>query len=391
MNNYKVLFCLRFLKSIVSSFVDVFLVLYFLDVSNNNILPLGIYKLVAVLSIYAVIFFTRNMARGKRRVNLLRIGIILDFIYFLTIVLLKDKVIDYIYLVGLLYGLEEGFYYAVANTIEAEGVSNEDRPKFNGEYTALKSILSIVFPLVFGSLISIAGFLKSLLIVFIIIVIRIILSFIYKDKDVPKREKTDLFKYLKITRNSKKIKQMSWVIFFSGITYSEGAFAYIVTIYIIKVFSNSFSLGIFTSIFSIISALIGLLFARKIKVNDYNKLMGISMVFTVISLFMMIFNVNAITIILFNFFQTVSRGIMDLINNTSQLDIANDKLIKKEYKVEYGIINETCLVIARVISNGLFILMAFTNTNIFIIIFGIFLILLAYHSIKLQNILKEDK
>lgn len=45
--NYKILFSLRLLKSILTSFVDVFLVLYFINVSNNNILPLGIYKLVA--------------------------------------------------------------------------------------------------------------------------------------------------------------------------------------------------------------------------------------------------------------------------------------------------------------------------------------------------------
>ena len=43
--NYKVLFLLRLLKSILTAFVDVFLVLYFINVSNNNILPLGIYHI----------------------------------------------------------------------------------------------------------------------------------------------------------------------------------------------------------------------------------------------------------------------------------------------------------------------------------------------------------
>ena len=106
MSNYKVLFALRVLKNIVSNFVDSFLVLYFLDISDSNILPLGIYKLVAVIAIYSVIFLVRNFTKSKNRANLMRIGIILDFIYFLTIVLLKDKVVDYIYLVGVLYGLE---------------------------------------------------------------------------------------------------------------------------------------------------------------------------------------------------------------------------------------------------------------------------------------------
>ena len=38
-DNYKVLFNLRILKSILTSFVDSFLVLYFLEVSDHNILP----------------------------------------------------------------------------------------------------------------------------------------------------------------------------------------------------------------------------------------------------------------------------------------------------------------------------------------------------------------
>ena len=87
MNNYKVLFSLRTLKNILTNFVDSFLVLYFLDISDRNIVPLGIYKLVAIIAIYSVILLTRNFSKSKNRANLMRIGIILDFAYFLTIIL----------------------------------------------------------------------------------------------------------------------------------------------------------------------------------------------------------------------------------------------------------------------------------------------------------------
>lgn len=86
MSNYKVLFGLRVLKCILTTFVDSFLVLYFLELSDSNILPLGIYKLVAVAVIFFTIFSVRNIAKSKYRVTLLRIGIILDFLYFLTII-----------------------------------------------------------------------------------------------------------------------------------------------------------------------------------------------------------------------------------------------------------------------------------------------------------------
>jgi YQGE family putative transporter len=390
MSNYKVLFGLRVLKSIISSFVDIFLVLYFLNISDSNILPLGIYKLVAVITIYLVIFLNRNFAKSKHRANLMRIGIIFDFVYFTTIILLKDKVVDYIYLIGLLYGLEEGFYYSVYNMLESDGISNEERPKFTGSYTATKSILSIIFPLIFGSLIYATGFLKALAIVFVIVVIRIILSFIFKDKNIPNTNKTNMKEFFKLTKNSKKFKQMYLIEFFNGLTYSEGAFSYIVTIYIIKVFSNSFSLGVFTSIFSVITCIIGILFAKIIKKEHYATMIKVSMTFTIISLFIMIFNCNFVTIVLFNLFQTISKSLMDLINGNSQGNLCNDERIRKEYKVEYWLTNETALCIARIISNSIFILMAYTNSQLIIIIFAVFLILYASNSIKLQRIIKEE-
>lgn len=391
MNNYKVLFSLRILKNILASFVDSFLVLYFLDVSDSNILPLGIYKLVAVIAIYVVIFLVRNYAKSEHRVNLMRIGIILDFIYFLTIILLKDKIVDYIYLIGLLYGLEEGFYYSVYNMLESDGVTNKERAKFTGTYTAMQSILSIIFPLLFGSLIYTTGFLKSLIIVLIIVILRIILSFIFKDNNVPNSKKTNMKEYFELTKKDKRFKQLYKVEFFNGITYSEGAFSYIVTIYIIKVFSNSFTLGVFTSIFSVITCILGILFAKCIKKEHYAPVIKISMIFTIISLCLMIFKCNAITIILFNLFQTISKNIVNLINGNSQSNLCNIEKIKKEYKVEYWLANETYLVIARIISNSLFILMAYTNSNIIMILFVIFLVSFANNSIKLQKVIEEEK
>lgn len=391
MNNYRVLFGLRVLKSIITNFVDIFLVLYFLDVSDQNILPLGIYKLVSVITIFLVIFLNRNLARTKNRTNLMRVGILFDLIYFTTIILLREKVVDYIYLLGLLYGLEEGFYYSVYNTIESDGITNAERAKFTGTYTATKAILSIVFPVIFGSLIYATGFIEALIIVFVIVIIRLILSFIFVDENIPKTKKTNMRKFLKMTMNNEKYRQMYLVEFFNGLTYSEGAISYIVTIYIIKVFSDSFSLGVFTSIFSIITCIIGILFAKFIKEKYYALTIKISMTLTIISLFLMIFKCNVITIILFNLFQTIARTVMDLINGISQSNLSNDKITKKEYKVEYWLMNELALVISRVISNCLFILMSFTNSQLIIIIFALFLVLWSYHSIMLQKVIKVEE
>ncbi len=390
MSNYKVLYYLRVLKKILTTFVESFLVLYFFDVSDSNIFPLAIYKLVSVISIYAVFIFTRNLAKSKYRINLLRIGIILDFIYFLTIILLRDKIIDYIYLVGILYGLEEGFYYSVYNMIESDGVSNEERAKFLGSYTATSSILSIIFPIIFGSLIYSTGFLKSLVIVLIIVALRIVLSFLFKDKNIPKSNKCNLMRYFKLTENDEKLKYLYKSIFYHGITFSEAAFSYIVTIYVIKVFSNSFSLGIFTSIFNIITCILGILYIKCLKKEYYPIALKISTISTVLTLVLMIFYCNPVTIIIFNLFQTIFKNLSELILGNNQSDLSNIELIKKEYKVEFWLLNETYLFFGRVLSALIFILMAFTDSTLMVLIFILFIILFSYNIIKLQKVIKEE-
>ena len=390
MNNYRVLFCLRVLKNVLTIFLDSFLVLYFLNVSNSNILPIGIYKLIAIITIYIVIFATRNLCKSKHRVNLMRIGIMLDLVYFITIIALRENVVNYVYIIGLLYGLEEGFYYSVYNMLETDGVKNKERAKYLGSYTATQSIIAILFPALFGGLIYATGFIEATLVAVGIVVIQIALSFMFKDKNVPKSNKTNFKVFKRLIKDNAIIKDVYKNKFCAALLYSEAAFAYIVTIYIIRVFSDSISLGIFTSVFSLISCALGILFVKIIKPRDYTALMKISTIFVVISLCAMIWNCNMATIIIFNLCNTIFKGLSDLINSRNAGNIANLKAIQREYKVEYFLGIETMLVIARTISHSLFIIMAVTGQMNIIYIFAVFLILYAVSTINLQNKAEQE-
>lgn len=384
LNNYKILFLLRLLKSILNNFVDIFLVLYFIKVSNSNILPLGIYKLVAMVTVWVVMFFIKNRCKENGRIHFMKIGIVLYFVYFLSIIILKEKVVDYIYLIGMLYGLEEGFYYSVYNMIESDGIDNKDRTKYVGVYTAVKNIVSIIFPLIFGGMIQKSGFINATIFALFIVIFEIILSNLFKDNNIPKSNKTNFKEFKNIVKNNKGFKNIMVMKICSGLTYSEGALSYVITIYIIKVFSESISLGIFTSIFSVISVIIGILFIKIIKNKYYVPLMIVTSFTTIVLLCIMLLNCNFITIVLYNLSQTISKGLIDLINEKNIFGFSNIKAIKQEYKVEYFLSIETSLFIGRVISNVLFILMAFTNTQFIMIIFVVFAIMYAASTIMLQ-------
>lgn len=390
LNNYKILFLLRILKSILALFTESFLVLYFLKLSNNNILPLGIYNLISVTVIFFTIFLLRNKCKNKNRIWLLRIGIILDLIYFLMIILLKEKLIKYIYIFGIVYGLEEGFYFSIYNILESDGIDNENRAKFNGNYKAISNLLGIIFPLIFGGLIAATNFRKSIVLVLIIIIVRMILSFKLKDTNIPKDCKTDLKTYFKLIKKHKSLKYVHIINIASGLTYSAGAFLSVITVYIIKVCKNSVSLGMFTSIITLFMALIAYLYANVINNKNYIKIITISFTATIMSLVLMLFKCNMITIIIFNLCSKINWEFTYLINSTSQNNLSNLKEIRKKYKVEFYQTMELFLFIGRFMSYILFILMAFISVNKILPVFILFLIFLMINSIKLQKESRED-
>lgn len=390
MENKEVIMYLKLLKNILSIFIDSFLVLYFLTVSENNILPLGIYKLIGVTTLFITLFLFRNISKSKNRKNLLITGIMFDLIYFLFIFTLKESIIKYSYILGIIYGLEEGLYYSVFNSYESDGITNKERLKFYGNYETYKSLVKIIFPIIFGVLITKTGFIESITLVMIIVILRIVLSFLYKDNNVPEG-KTNLKKFLDLIKDKKDIKYIFKIDFYNGFIFSSGAFTYIVTIYIIKVFNTNFSLGIFTSLFSLTSALIGYLFANYINKKEYPSLLKLSTLFTTISLLILLIKCNLITIICFNFLQTILSTLFSLINDYTKSHLSNIKEIRTKYKIEYYLCADFMLFLGRSISYILFILMAFISEFFIIPIFIIILILLIVNEVRLQSLLNNNQ
>ncbi len=383
LNNYRIIFLLRILKSILQSFVDVFFVLYFLTVSNHHILPLGIYKIISMVTVWLVIFSFRNYSKKKERIHLMQIGILLYFFYFLFIVIWKEKIVDYMYILGILYGLEEGFYYSVYNIIETDAVDNQNRAKYIGVFTLIKNVISIFFPLLFGVFIQNCGFISAVFFSLFIVLIELLLSQFFHDGNIPKMKKTNFKAFYQEVKKDAKFQRILAMKFCGGLTYSEGALSYVITIYIIKVFSESLSLGIFTSVFCLISALIGFLFAKIIHPKYYRSLIISTSIVTIVLLCVMILHCNFFTIVLYHLFQTISKTLTDLVNEKNTSNFSNTEGIRKEFKIEYFLSIETALLMGRVISNSLFILMAFTNSDFIMAIFVGFAAMRAIFSIRL--------
>lgn len=301
---------------------------------------------------------------------------------------MKESIVNYIYLMAMIYGLEEGFYYSIYSNFESSGVKNCEKVKFTGVNISLIALISIIIPLVFGSIINEKGFGKCTIIIVVLVIFQLICSILFKDIDLIDESKTNIKKYLQHLKNNTIVKDMYRVCILNGFIFS-GAFRSIVVIYIIKVMDSNLNLGIFTSIFAIISSIIAFLFANVIPKDKYSIVMKISTFFTVIGIILLMYKVTFITVLLFNFFQIFTQTICSLIISVLELNVSNHKDIKNTYKVEYFVFMENSFFIGRLFGYILFIILGVSSClaicNSVLIIFIIIIILLVYYSMKLHN------
>lgn len=361
MKSQKTLFCLRLLKNIIDSFIDTFFVLYFLSVSSDNIVPLGVYYILQIVTVYLVFYFCRNFMRTKRRMNLMRIAMVLDVLYFVAIMVLQTRIAEFPYLLGFLRGLEEGFYYSVYNVIESDGVKNTARGKFIGLYKMTAAVFAITLPLVFGNMISETGFIQSLLVVLIIVGVRILLSFTYRDHNLPHSAKTNMKQYHAVVKKDQRFQQIRLLRFMQGLVVSCSAFASIVAIYTVKFFPDSASLGAFTAVFAAVSGLIGITFAKFRKFYS-NKAIMVCAILATASMIWMIFDCSVLSVVIFKFWRIVLKDGTLIITDTSTANLSNDVKIRREYKTEFFVESEKYFMLGRVASYLLFIAMAFMDS-----------------------------
>ncbi|MDK2898920.1 MAG: hypothetical protein PWQ10_107 [Patescibacteria group bacterium] len=390
--NYKALAVLKLLKSSIDIFINSFFVLYFLSISNSNIVALGIYYLIMYSILFFTIFLLRNRCKSKKRINLLRIGILLNLLFFILLFFMQNNIVTYSWFIAIVYGLEEGFYYSVYNNFESSGVENHKRANFIGVYTAIKSILKIIIPVIFGSVISWGGFDKCFVIILFLAGFQLIVSVIFKDKFYKESDIFEFSDFLKLVKANSLVRRLYRVSFFQGMIYS-GAFQSITMIYIVRTFMSGFSLGIFTSIFAIVTGVVGMYFAKLITPNYYKPNLKASCIMTLLALGLIIIQCNVITVIVFNLVQSFSKTIVELISENYKISISNLNEIKEKYKAEYFIGMEFSMWGGRLTGYMLFILLALSTSQIWsggiLIIFGIFIILFTNNLIRLQRLISK--
>ena len=359
MNEKKAMFIINILKNIINVYFDTFFVFYFFKVSNYEIISLAQYYLIRYLFTGIGFFILRNSMKKNIKVPYFRIGISLEALYIASIMLLKENIIQYVVFVSMLCGLAEGLFYYPKNILETEKINNNDRQKYSGKLNIINKLISIIIPVVLGYLLTYFSYVEISKGVFILFIIMFFFSFYIDDDYHLIKNKLEIKKFLNIISKDKLLSKIFIVWFLSGLTYSSGVMATIITLTKINVFKTNLNLGYVEAIcafLSLVSSLVYMKINRK-KFSVIVKYSGI-----ISSIVLLLFSTNPIIIylVLYLFIRNSLVFVINMISNYTANNISNDKLIKEKYKAEYFLTRDIIFCVSRCFGYLILLLVSFT-------------------------------
>lgn len=388
------LLSVHMIKVISDLFIGTFLVSYILSQTPESILGQGLFNIglfyFSWYLIYAIFEFVCSyfVDRGNR-VLFLRIAIIINTFLTVALVFWGEQISHWGFVAGAICGLADAFYYSSYLIMRAGLAKNQTVKQFNVLTTLFSNVIKVIVPVVLGFIIEASTLSTIAIYIVALSVIQFAVSlFIKSDKDESSKfEFKKFLNYLKTNKNDfSKLKYTYLSNIPSGFKTTYNILVVVLTVYIFK---KDSVLGIYTSIFSLITALLIMIY----KMVDNNKKVNKFIIYLLLGFMPLISAIlvaikpdEVVLLVILNFFLTLSSYFSEFMGNTER-----DAIIKfvhqSEFISEHQVFNELIQCAGRLISFGLFMIVGMCSN--FTLFLAMLIFFIAFNPIKYLLLYKQ--
>lgn len=351
------------MRVIMDILLGPFLTAYFIKTSKNSIPSISYYNILVYIVCMIGTYFTAKIIKNKFRIESFRLGVFIRFIYILLIIILKEKIIKHLLLIAIFSGLSTAIYWFPYNLFVINKINNKNRTKFTVKNETMAATINIIFPILFGTIISKTNFELTTLIILGISIIQVLLSFFIINDKEDKFPSFNINKTIKLIKNNKEIKNLLLAQFLFGMT-TYGSLEKLKTILIIQSLKTNLNLGIITSLATVLSIITIKIYSKIYKEKNDKNIILLSSILPVISVFIIFFIKNPFTIILYNIFYIVFTTLLHLTTNIRLFNISDSKIIDKNNQCEFFTLREIILNIGRILGFIIMYLVSKTNNEL---------------------------
>lgn len=391
--NQNSLLIVHMIRMVLELFTSTFLTSHIISLDPDNIFGTGLFN-VAILFIsqyvaYIIVYTINSYFVDKsNRVTFLRVGIFVNACFLIAIVLWGEIISHWIVFAGAICGISNAFYYSSFNVMKNEVVHRNTLKHFTILTTVITNIINVIVPVVLGLLIDISSYSTIAIYVVVIIVAQFVISFFIR-YDKPKGSKLEMIKYFRYLKDNpedrKKIKYTYYNALLAGIKTTYKIVIIILTIF---AFKTNLSLGLLSSIFSIITIALLVLY-RKFEDNPKTKKLLIYLTIGTLPLLtclLFMFYTNKATFIILNCFLTISIYFSDYYGDAER-DAIIKNLNKHEFIAEHNLFHDTIKYIVSILVYVAFIIVAtFESIDVFKVVL---LVMIAISPLKFYMMYKQ--
>lgn len=387
----KIIIIDRAIGNIIELFLSTFLAAYFYKITENNIIYIAIYYIISWISATIGAFILGNYIKTKNKVVLYRYGTSIKALYILLIVILKERILEYIWLIAIIYGITVATTGFPFNMMESELVDEKERTKYLGLKNAIGEITKVIIPIILGAYITNTSYQVTAILVFIFSIVKLINTFYIKNKNKIKN-KINLRETWKVIRNKTEypIKRLYLIEFLKGITV-HGVLNIVISLLIMYEVKTELNLGLWSSFFSICMIITMLIFAKKYNKENSRKILKVCIFAILISFALLLFKINMTSIIIYNLVYYIFIQILLSITEIRLFDYSNKPPFNGEFNTEYFIFRELFINLGRVVGNLILLIIGLSHNLEYLKIFFLCTTIALMLIIKLSRDLEKEK
>ena len=388
-----IIIAINAMKKIMILFLGPFLTAYFIQASQESIVDLSVYYIFSYILLAIGSFVVASIIKNKFRIGMFRIGVILNFFYILSIIILKENIINHLALISILYGISSSAYWFPYNLFVINKIDNSYRTEYTVKSKIVSSIIGVLFPILLGTIITATNYELTAVIILFISLVQIILSFLLTRDLKDNLSKFNLKNTWKKLKNNSQIKRMSIVEFFVGMNVSDGALEILMTILIFNSFKTNLNLGIITSIATILSIVAVHVYGKIYKNRNDKNIIIASSVIPVLSVLLLLIWKNSITIIIYNFCYVIFTSLLTLTREIRLFNISDSNIVNKNNQIEFFAIREGILNCGRIIGYLMLLLAGISGSqlvlNIIMVILTLSILIMGLNIKKIEKFEKS--
>lgn len=387
--NSRLLIAINTIHSIIDLFISTFLVAYFLNITNNNIVPASLFYIFTYFISMIGFPLIGPLVKSSKKKCLYNCSFIINSILLLFVIHLKENVISYIWILGIIYGLEKICYWFPQNVLTSKIARGSQVIKFNGYKSGFSGVVKIIMPIFFGWLITIDSFIGSAVFVLFLTILEFVLSSFIR-LPIRVEKPFNIIKLVSVAFRNAKIKISLYTEMIKG--FVSNTLEILIVLYVVYLFKSNFNLGVFTSVFAVSTVVSNMMLGKYCKFKNLSRLLFVCSLLTVVSIIYFVFDTDKLSFIVYNFIFASAWQVINTITEINMYKVSQNRLVASDYRDEYLALREFFLCFGRILGFGLLLLIAslqnFEIIKYLILFYGTFLILIGYLSIRLCRQLK---